>query len=353
MVTTRPPKTIVKPTALGPVANTDTKLLIYGLFQKGRVLAQDGDKEPPMPRKSKKPVRKQTHSPTGKVVGQVGQILVTAPRSPLLPSMTVLEQLARIEIDDKGRRSLERRLKHSKIGRFKPFVDFDWNWPKKVDRGAIESAMTLHFLREGRNFIMLGSNGLGKTMILKNIAHQAVLEGHSVLVRSASDMLDELNSDSHELLRRRLKNYFVSLVAGAYSAWAVGGLLLLTGRGRQSDEIYYFLVFVVSIQAGVGTYRFLERASGVIAKLAQPRLALFAQPRKLTAAALGLWLPLTLGWWWNPLIMDAHWPAAFQREPARRPPRAPEPSASRSSREHDEVHTPPSFESGRGPGAVW
>ena len=42
MVTTRPPKTIVKPTALGPVANTDTKLLIYVLFQRGRVLAQDG-----------------------------------------------------------------------------------------------------------------------------------------------------------------------------------------------------------------------------------------------------------------------------------------------------------------------
>ena len=42
MVTTHPPKTMVKPTALGPVANTDTKLLIYGLFQKGRVLAQDG-----------------------------------------------------------------------------------------------------------------------------------------------------------------------------------------------------------------------------------------------------------------------------------------------------------------------
>ena len=35
-------QTIVQPTALGPVANTDTKLLIYGLFQKGRVLAQDG-----------------------------------------------------------------------------------------------------------------------------------------------------------------------------------------------------------------------------------------------------------------------------------------------------------------------
>ena len=43
MVTTRPPKTIVQPTALGPIANTDTKLLVYGLFQKGRVLAQDGN----------------------------------------------------------------------------------------------------------------------------------------------------------------------------------------------------------------------------------------------------------------------------------------------------------------------
>ena len=37
-------QTIVKPTALGPVANTDSKLLIYGLFQKGRVLAQDAVK---------------------------------------------------------------------------------------------------------------------------------------------------------------------------------------------------------------------------------------------------------------------------------------------------------------------
>ena len=49
MVTTCPPKTIVKPTALGPVANTDTKLLIYGLFQKGRVLAQDGSVDMTLP----------------------------------------------------------------------------------------------------------------------------------------------------------------------------------------------------------------------------------------------------------------------------------------------------------------
>ena len=52
MVTTSPPKTIVKPTTLGPVANTDTKFLIYGLFQKGRVLAQDGNAESRAPRET-------------------------------------------------------------------------------------------------------------------------------------------------------------------------------------------------------------------------------------------------------------------------------------------------------------
>ncbi len=103
------------------------------------------------------------------IAENLDDFLARATKKRLSP-LQVLEQLARIEIDDKGRRSLERRLKRSKIGRFKPIADFDWNWPKKIDRGSIESAMTLHFLREGRNFIMLGSNGLGKTMILKNIA---------------------------------------------------------------------------------------------------------------------------------------------------------------------------------------
>ena len=42
MVTTRPPKTIVKPTALGTVANTDTKLLIYGLFKRAEFWHRTG-----------------------------------------------------------------------------------------------------------------------------------------------------------------------------------------------------------------------------------------------------------------------------------------------------------------------
>ncbi len=140
------------------------------------------------------------------IADNLDDFLARATQKQLSPRQ-VLEQLARLEVDHKVQRSLERRFKRSKIGRFKPIADFDWNWPKKIDRGAIESALTLEFLREGRNFIVLGSNGLGKTMILKNIAYQAVLDGHSVLVRTASDMLDELDSDSPELRRQRLRKF--------------------------------------------------------------------------------------------------------------------------------------------------
>ena len=119
----------------------------------------------------------------------------------------LLEELAQREEADRARRSLERRLRCSRIGRFKPMADFDWNWPKKIDRDIIERAFTLEFIEEGRNLILLGSNGLGKTMISKNIAHAAVLAGYSVLFRTASEILDDLQCDSPELQRRKLTNY--------------------------------------------------------------------------------------------------------------------------------------------------
>lgn len=119
----------------------------------------------------------------------------------------MLEELARTEEADRSRRSLEQRLRQARLGRFKPIADFDWTWPGKIDRPVIERALTLDFIPEGRNLILLGINGLGKTMIAKNIAHAAVLAGYSVLFRTASEILDDLHCDSPELLRRKLKKY--------------------------------------------------------------------------------------------------------------------------------------------------
>jgi DNA replication protein DnaC len=112
------------------------------------------------------------------------------------------------EEQERARRSLERRLAEAHIGRFKPLSDFDWAWPKSCDRSAIEALMALDFLKEPSNVILVAPNGLGKTMIAQNVAHQAVISGHSVLFTTAGHMLGNLAAlDSDSALRRRLRRY--------------------------------------------------------------------------------------------------------------------------------------------------
>jgi len=133
-------------------------------------------------------------------------LLARAATQPWSPQQ-LLEEIARSETADRARRSLERRLAQARLGRFKPLADFDWHWPKKMDRPLIERALTLDFLTQGRNLIVCGTNGLGKTMIAKNIAHAAVLAGHSVLFRTAADLLADLDGDSPGLRRRKFRFY--------------------------------------------------------------------------------------------------------------------------------------------------
>ncbi len=140
------------------------------------------------------------------IADSLDDFLARATKSQWSPHM-LLEELARIEGHHRAQRSLERRLQCSRIGRFKPMADFDWNWPKTIDRDTIGRALTLDFIPEGRNLILIGANGLGKTMIAKNIAHAAVLAGYPVLFRTASELLDDLQCDSPHRLRLKLKAY--------------------------------------------------------------------------------------------------------------------------------------------------
>jgi DNA replication protein DnaC len=112
------------------------------------------------------------------------------------------------EEHERARRSLERRLQEAHIGRFKPLCDFDWNWPKRCDRAAIETLMTLDFLKDATNVVLVGQNGTGKTMLAQNIAHQALIAGQTALFTTAGQLLGDLAAlDSDSALRRRLHHY--------------------------------------------------------------------------------------------------------------------------------------------------
>lgn len=119
-----------------------------------------------------------------------------------------LGEVLAIEERERQKRSLERRLRNSRVGLFKSIADFDWTWPKKIDREAIDDLFNLAFLKTGHNGVLVGPNGVGKTMILKNVAHHALVRGHTVCFATASDMLADLaGKDSSSALARRLRRY--------------------------------------------------------------------------------------------------------------------------------------------------
>jgi DNA replication protein DnaC len=119
-----------------------------------------------------------------------------------------LQEVLNIEERERQKRGLERRSRDAHVGATKPMVDFDWNWPKKIDRAAIEELFNLNFIKSGHNAVLVGPNGVGKTMILKNVAQHALSRGHTVRFTTASDMLAELAvQDSAAGLARRLRRY--------------------------------------------------------------------------------------------------------------------------------------------------
>lgn len=116
-----------------------------------------------------------------------------------------LKGLLEAERKERESRGLERRLKEANIGRFKSMSQFDWSWPKVINRTQIEDLFSLEFLEKPENIILVGTNGLGKTLIAQNLAHQAVLAGYSTLFVKASTMLDSLLQGG-DTSRKRLMN---------------------------------------------------------------------------------------------------------------------------------------------------
>ena len=138
---------------------------------------------------------------------QLDDLVALATKRRFSPTQ-LLEHLAEAELQERTRRSLERRLARAKIGRFTPMSEFDWAWPTHVDRPAIDAALHLDFLAQSQNLILVAAQGLGQTMIAQNVAYQAVLAGHHVLFTTASQLLLDLGAqESARGLARRLQHY--------------------------------------------------------------------------------------------------------------------------------------------------
>lgn len=112
------------------------------------------------------------------------------------------------EEQERAARGMARRIKAAHIGRFRLLADFDWAWPKKIDREAIDDAFRLDFIAQADNLVLVGPNGVGKTMLAQNLCYQAVLRGLPALFTTASALLADL-SERHTsyALQQRLRHY--------------------------------------------------------------------------------------------------------------------------------------------------
>ena len=124
-------------------------------------------------------------------------------------------------------------------------ADWEWDWPKAIHRPTIDRVLSLDFLAQRENVIVVASHGLGKTMICKNLVHQAILAGHSARFMTAADLiLDLTRQETARALQHRLRSYLrPSLLAIdevgylAYDAHAADLLFQVVSRRYEQKSI--------------------------------------------------------------------------------------------------------------------
>jgi DNA replication protein DnaC len=108
-----------------------------------------------------------------------------------------VDYLARlIEIEALRRRDLciQRRIEAARFPCIKTLDQFDWNWPKKINRTQIQNLFRLAFLPDKTNVIFMGGVGLGKSHLASALAYTACQAGHSVLFTTAVDIINVLTA---------------------------------------------------------------------------------------------------------------------------------------------------------------
>lgn len=105
-----------------------------------------------------------------------------------------LTRLIEGEVARREDKSLQRRIRLARFPLIKTLDQFQWNWPKKINRPQIQQLFRLNFIEQKANAIFLGGVGLGKTHLCLALGHTACLRGYSVLFTTAIDIIHTLSA---------------------------------------------------------------------------------------------------------------------------------------------------------------
>jgi len=119
-----------------------------------------------------------------------------------------LGELVAAEADLKMQRAIKRRIQLARFPQIKTLEQFNWSWPKKINRLQIQNLFRLDFVKEKSNVVLLGGVGLGKTHLVIALGYQACLQGMSVMFSSAVDAVNNLvAAQAAGRLKMEMKKY--------------------------------------------------------------------------------------------------------------------------------------------------
>ena len=85
---------------------------------------------------------------------------------------------------------------------------FQWTWPKKINRSQVQHLFKLGFMEHHTNVIFCGGVGLGKTHLAIALAHTACVAGHTVLYAPAVNVINHLlAAQTTHRLKSEIKKY--------------------------------------------------------------------------------------------------------------------------------------------------
>jgi len=105
-------------------------------------------------------------------------------------------------------RSVGRRIRKARFPLIKTLDQFNWSWPKKINRLQVQNLFRLAFLKDKSNIIFLGGVGLGKTHLASALGYAACLKNYTVLFATAIDLINTLSAAQRQnRLKEELKKY--------------------------------------------------------------------------------------------------------------------------------------------------
>ena len=119
-----------------------------------------------------------------------------------------LRRLAEAEAAARYERSVQRRIKAARLPVLKTLEQFDWSWPKKINRTQVQDLFRLRFVEQNTNAVFIGGVGLGKTHFALALAHSACLNNVPTLFAQAVEIVNTLSAaQTTNTLSKALKAY--------------------------------------------------------------------------------------------------------------------------------------------------